>query len=95
MPYDETVAPVALEADLEALSGGVRARLARIGVLFRTGSGRTAFPLDPMPRVIAAEDWEHLKVGLAQRVKALNAFVADAYGPRRSRTSPSPRSPPA
>lgn len=83
MPYDETVAPVALEADLEALSGGVRARLARIGVLFRTGSGRTAFPLDPMPRVIAAEEWEHLKVGLAQRVKALNAFVADAYGPRR------------
>src|SRR4051794_4686461 len=36
-----------------------------------------------MPRVIEAEEWQHLKVGLAQRVKALNAFVADAYGQRR------------
>jgi uncharacterized circularly permuted ATP-grasp superfamily protein len=82
-PYEEAAAAVALEADLAALAAGVRARLARIGVLFRTGSGRTSFPLDPMPRVIEAEEWQHLKVGLAQRVKALNAFVADAYGPRR------------
>jgi uncharacterized circularly permuted ATP-grasp superfamily protein len=83
MAYDEATAPIALEVDLEALAGGVRAQLARAGVLFRTAGGRTAFPLDPMPRVIEAEDWQHLKVGLAQRVKALNAFVADAYGPRR------------
>ena len=61
----------------------MRARLARSGVLFRATSGRPAFPLDPMPRVIEAEEWQHLKVGLAQRVKALNAFVADAYGQRR------------
>jgi uncharacterized circularly permuted ATP-grasp superfamily protein len=82
-PFDEATAPSALEIDLEELSSGVRARLARIGVLFRPTTGRTAFPLDPMPRVIEAEVWQHLKVGLAQRVKALNAFVADAYGPRR------------
>jgi uncharacterized circularly permuted ATP-grasp superfamily protein len=83
MPYDEATAPVALETDLDALASGVRAHLSRLGVLFRSASGRTAFPLDPMPRVIEADDWQHLKVGLAQRVKALNAFVADAYGPRR------------
>jgi uncharacterized circularly permuted ATP-grasp superfamily protein len=81
--FEEATAPSALEIDLEELSSGVRAGLARLGVLFRSSSGRTAFPLDPMPRVIEAEDWQHLKVGLAQRVKALNAFVADAYGPRR------------
>jgi uncharacterized circularly permuted ATP-grasp superfamily protein len=74
-PYDEAVAPVALAADLEALADGVRRRLDGLGM-------RTGFPLDPMPLVIDAEDWQHLKVGLAQRVKALNAFVADAYGPR-------------
>jgi uncharacterized circularly permuted ATP-grasp superfamily protein len=73
-PYEEAAAPVALEADLDALAAGVRARLERLG---------HAFSLDPMPRVIEAEDWQHLKVGLAQRVKALNAFVADAYGERR------------
>jgi carboxylate-amine ligase len=83
MPYQEAAAPLALAADPQDLAAGVRARLARLGVLFRAESGRTAFPLDPMPRVIAAEDWQHLKVGLAQRVKALNAFIADAYGPRR------------
>jgi uncharacterized circularly permuted ATP-grasp superfamily protein len=82
MAYEEAVAPVALAADLDALADDVRSRLDDLRVVFRTPSG-TGFPLDPMPRVIEAEDWQHLKVGLAQRVKALNAFVADAYGPRR------------
>ena len=36
-----------------------------------------------MPRVITAADWEPVKRGLAQRVRALNAFVADAYGEQR------------
>jgi uncharacterized circularly permuted ATP-grasp superfamily protein len=80
-PFEET-APL-FDGDLEALCAAVSARLARLGVLFRAESGVPAFPLDPMPRVIEAEEWQHLKVGLAQRVKALNAFVADAYGPRR------------
>jgi uncharacterized circularly permuted ATP-grasp superfamily protein len=80
-PYDEA-APT-LDGDLEGLNAGVRARLARIGVLFRTAAGTTAFPLDPIPRVIAGEDWMHVKEGLGQRVRALNAFVADAYGARR------------
>ena len=68
-PYEEAAPAVALEADLDALASGVCA-----------GVG---FPLDPVPRVIDAEAWQHLKVGLAQRAKALNAFVADAYGARR------------
>ena len=82
MAYEEAVAPVALAADLDALAAGMRDRLTRAGLVFGSGSG-AAFPFDPLPRVIDAEDWQHLKVGLAQRVKALNAFVADAYGPRR------------
>ena len=61
----------------------MRARVERAGVLFRGVGGSTDVPLDPIPRVITADDWQHVKVGLAQRVKALNAFVADAYGPRR------------
>jgi uncharacterized circularly permuted ATP-grasp superfamily protein len=41
------------------------------------------FHLDPVPRVISAADWRVLEVGLAQRVQALDAWCADAYGERR------------
>ena len=81
MPYDE--AAPALNGDLKGLVAAVRARLARSGVLFRPVSGRPAFPLDPIPRVIADADWLQVKNALAQRVRALNAYVADAYGERR------------
>ncbi|MGO9059180.1 MAG: circularly permuted type 2 ATP-grasp protein [Candidatus Binataceae bacterium] len=37
------------------------------------------FPFDPVPRVIDAQTWAHLEAGLIQRVRALNAFVADVY----------------
>ncbi|RAY12313.1 carboxylate--amine ligase [Actinomadura craniellae] len=40
------------------------------------------FPVDIIPRIVAAEDWSHLSAGLAQRVRALEAFLHDAYGPR-------------
>ena len=83
--YEEAAAPAALaaiESDAERLATAVRQRLDRAGVAFHGADGGTA-PLDPVPRVITAADWQDVKVGLAQRVKALNAFVADAYGPRR------------
>jgi uncharacterized circularly permuted ATP-grasp superfamily protein len=38
------------------------------------------FPFDPVPRVIDAQTWAELEAGLIQRVRALNAFVADVYG---------------
>jgi uncharacterized circularly permuted ATP-grasp superfamily protein len=37
------------------------------------------FPFDPVPRIITAEEWEHLEKGLKQRVKALNLFLEDIY----------------
>ena len=50
---------------------------------FSSVEGDHQFYVDPVPRVITAADWEPVKRGLAQRVRALNAFVADAYGERR------------
>jgi uncharacterized circularly permuted ATP-grasp superfamily protein len=95
MTYDEALLPdgrpreasaAALAAvagkDPERLKAAVRGRLEDAGVLFRSEGGGSAFPLDPVPRVLTAEEWHDVKVGLAQRVKALNAFVADAYGAR-------------
>jgi uncharacterized circularly permuted ATP-grasp superfamily protein len=37
------------------------------------------FPLDPLPRVLAADEWTAVAAGVEQRLRALNAFLADAY----------------
>ncbi len=37
------------------------------------------WPLDIVPRIISAADWEKLEAGLAQRVRALNVFLDDIY----------------
>jgi len=37
------------------------------------------FPLDLVPRVLTAAEWTGIKRGLAQRIRALNAFVDDVY----------------
>ena len=41
-------------------------------------------PVDPIPRIITAADWENLSNGLEQRVRALNNFLEDIYGPARA-----------
>ena len=38
-----------------------------------------AWPLDLVPRVLPAAEWTAIKRGLAQRIRALNAFVDDVY----------------
>jgi uncharacterized circularly permuted ATP-grasp superfamily protein len=38
-----------------------------------------AWPLDLVPRVLTAAEWTGIKRGLAQRIRALNAFVDDVY----------------
>ena len=40
------------------------------------------FPLDLVPRIIPAHEWIPIKRGLAQRIRALNAFVDDVYHAR-------------
>ena len=37
------------------------------------------FPVDLIPRVVPAKDWDHIEDGLIQRVKALNLFLYDVY----------------
>ena len=68
--------------DLEALAVEVERHSADEGVVFHSAKGDQAFVIDPVPRVIAAAEWARLEAGLAQRVRALNAFVADVYGER-------------
>ncbi len=42
-----------------------------------------AWPFDIIPRVIAARDWATVSSGLAQRSRALNAFIDDIYNRQR------------
>ena len=65
--------------DLARTSREVRRRLGDEGCRF----GDEPFRIDLVPRVLTSEEWEPLACGLEQRVRALDAFVADAYGERR------------
>ena len=67
--------------DLTRLADEVARRLRGRGVTF--GSAGDDFRVDPVPRVISAAEWAPLAAGLAQRVRALNRFVADVYGAQR------------
>ena len=69
-------------ADLDATAAAVQATLDERGVGFGSGPGRSPFLVDPVPRVIDAADWSLLRRGLAQRGRALAAFVADVYDQR-------------
>ncbi len=50
------------------------------GVTFDIGGKETPFPLDIVPRIIAPADWAVVEAGVAQRVLALERFLADVYG---------------
>lgn len=70
----------ALAGELETLPGRVEAGVAANGLTFGEGLEIT---VDPVPRLLTAAEWERLEAGLLQRVRALNAFIVDAYGPQR------------
>ena len=80
--YEDVLGALA-EVDLDALAWAVADAAAREGMVFRTDGGDDRFYVDPVPRVIERAEWDALARGIAQRLRALNAFLADAYGERR------------
>jgi uncharacterized circularly permuted ATP-grasp superfamily protein len=50
------------------------------GVTFDFAGEERPFPLDAVPRVIAQSEWTDVEAGIKQRVRALEAFLADIYG---------------
>ncbi|GAA4783925.1 circularly permuted type 2 ATP-grasp protein [Microbacterium gilvum] len=52
------------------------------GVTFDFAGEERPFPLDAVPRVIHEDEWSRVSAGVAQRVKALEAFLDDVYGRR-------------
>jgi uncharacterized circularly permuted ATP-grasp superfamily protein len=53
------------------------------GVTFDYAGEERPFPLDLIPRVIDAVEWDLIARGVRQRVLALEAFLADVYGAAR------------
>lgn len=48
--------------------------------VYSSGEGiEKIFPFDIIPRIITADDWEHIESGIKQRLKALNLFLKDVY----------------
>jgi uncharacterized circularly permuted ATP-grasp superfamily protein len=67
--------------DLAARSDALARSYLDQGVTFDVGGEERPFPLDVVPRVISAEEWAEVEAGVAQRVRTLEAFLADLYGP--------------
>lgn len=78
--YEDLLAELAGH-DLEELRRDVAARVEAQGTRF---AAHEPYVVDPVPRVLDGEEWAALAAGLEQRVTALEAFVADVYGPRRA-----------
>src|SRR5882757_6852046 len=74
----DAIAPTAA-ADLTARSEALDRAYADQGITFSLSGQERTFPLDIVPRVIAASEWSRLRRGIVQRVKALEAFLADVY----------------
>jgi uncharacterized circularly permuted ATP-grasp superfamily protein len=65
-------------ADPPALKADVTRRITAAGARF----GPAPLGVCPIPRLIEGGEWAALEAGLVQRVRALSAFVEDAYGAR-------------
>ncbi|MEA2291463.1 MAG: hypothetical protein QOF17_483 [Solirubrobacteraceae bacterium] len=80
-PFAEAGHRLVAGRDLAELADAVADDVA--AVRFRSADGDERFHVDAVPRIIDAGDWAGVERGLAQRVRALNAFVGDVYGERR------------
>lgn len=73
-------------AELARRQSAAEAAFRSLGITFKVygddQAGERIIPFDIIPRIFSAAEWERLSVGLEQRVRALNLFIADIYGPR-------------
>ncbi len=71
-------------ASPSAVAASIAAGVQRDGIVHGAGDGAHPMLIDAVPRVFAAGEWARLEAGLLQRVRALEAFVADAFGAREA-----------
>ncbi len=56
------------------------AHLSAQGITFTLSGRERPLPMDLIPRVVTADEWKTVEKGVAQRIRALEAFLADVYG---------------
>ena len=73
-------------AELARRQSAAEAAFRSLGITFKVygddEAGERIIPFDIIPRVFSAAEWARLSLGLEQRVRAINLFIADIYGPR-------------
>ena len=73
--------------ELAGIQGRVNQTFSRESISFTVYGDAEAeeriIPVDPIPRVLTASDWQGLSDGLAQRIRALNFFLQDVYSEGR------------
>jgi uncharacterized circularly permuted ATP-grasp superfamily protein len=84
-PYAELVSVLSQMSPEEIAAR--TARLARAfldeGVTFDLDGEERPFPLDIVPRIFSAREWDTVAEGVSQRVRAMEAFLADVYNEGR------------
>jgi uncharacterized circularly permuted ATP-grasp superfamily protein len=73
--------------EMDRRQKAAEAAFRQLGITFAVygddDSSERIIPFDIVPRIFTAREWSRLKEGLVQRVEAINAFLADIYGPRK------------
>ena len=68
---------------LHKLQLAINTEIRRAGITFtvydESGNIDRPWPLDAIPRIIDAQEWQSTEQGLIQRLKALNCFLSDIY----------------
>ena len=93
LPYDEAydedgqprphyAAVLQALGDPASVAAEVKRRLTARGVSFGAADDGV-FALDPVPRILTEPEWSELQAGIVQRLRALEALVADVYGDGR------------
>ncbi len=72
------------QAELRGRTDALASSYLAQGVTFDFAGEERPFPLDAVPRVIDQHEWTSIDSGVRQRVLALEAFLADIYGPQRA-----------
>jgi uncharacterized circularly permuted ATP-grasp superfamily protein len=56
------------------------AHLSAQGITFTLSGRERPLPMDLVPRIVDAAEWQVIEAGVAQRIRALEMFLADIYG---------------
>ena len=79
-PLYRPVLAALADGSLDEIAAAVVRRAESAGLDF----GEDGFPVDAVPRLIDAAEWSRLEAGHEQRLRALDAFIHDAYGEQRA-----------